>query len=78
MNIPTLTQSEEERAPWNDDEVPVEVTISQTLSRTAIVYISKKDEISLEDAVLEQIILPNDALSYCNEDGWTIDDFCVL
>lgn len=40
MNTPTLMQSEELRAPWNEPETPMkkfEVTCSQSLSKTVLV-----------------------------------------
>ena len=40
MNTPTLMQSEELRAPWNESETPMkkfEVTCSQSLSKTVLV-----------------------------------------
>lgn len=45
-NTPTLMQSEEKEAPWNQEEkeITVEATVSITMSKTVKLTISKGDE----------------------------------
>ena len=80
-HTPVLTQSEEERAPWHENYKVVEVTISQTLSSTQKVYISKDaDETNIDiltDAVKDQILLPDENMEITGYPMWTVDDFCV-
>jgi len=61
----------------------VEVTISQTLSSTQYIIVpndfDETDCKALEREVIDQIILPSDALEFDDiGELWTIDDFCVL
>jgi hypothetical protein len=81
-NTPTLMQSEEKRAPWNDQYKTIEVTISQTLSSTQQITVpidfDETDNVALESAVIEKIILPSDCLEINGYFGWVEDDFCVL
>lgn len=77
-NTPTLMQSEEARAPWNEKTKKVEVTISQTLSCTTEIEIPVDFEYEpevLENYVREQILLPSDLKDL---EGWYVDDFCVI
>lgn len=82
MNTPTLMNSEEKRAPWNDQYKTIEVTISQTLSSTQQITVpidfDETNNAALESAVIEQIILPYDCLEINGYFGWVEDDFCVL
>lgn len=61
----------------------IEVTISQTLSSTQEIElpdnVDEKDPWILKQAVLDQIVLPSDALEYNGyASKWIIDDFCVV
>ena len=90
MNTPTLMQSEEERAPWNDNPFKGEeqktriitVNISQCLSTTVDIEVPEDFEDYdnkelLEDFVREQIILPSELTLKHSQDCWYVDDFCV-
>lgn len=81
-NTPTLTQSEEERAPWNQETKSIEVTVSQMLSSLVIIKVPKNFDISnkeaLENMVREQIILPSELTLKYSQDCWYVDDFCVM
>jgi hypothetical protein len=88
-NTPTLMDSEEKRAPWNNDpfEGPeqykiIEVTISQTLSSTQEIQVpidfDETDTNALERAVNKQIMLPSDCLEVNGYPEWVEDDFCVM
>lgn len=78
-NTPILTQSEEEKAPWNEKTKIIEVTISQTLSRNAEIEVpldfDKFNNEILEEMVRSQIELPSDAIQ---NDEWIVDDFCII
>ncbi len=81
-NTPTLMQSEEKKAPWNERTKIIEVNISQTLSCTQYIEVpedfDESDNKALEELVKQQIVLPSDLIYenrfYC----WVEDDFCVL
>lgn len=81
MNTPTLTQSEEKRAPWNEKTKKIEVNISQCLSSTEIIEVPEDfedydNEELLKDFVRDQIMLPSDCME--NEGfWWNIDEFWV-
>lgn len=81
-NIPILTQSEKERAPWNEETKLIEVTVSQMLSSLVTVEVPKNfdiyDENSLKDVVREQIYLPSEVINEHSQDCWYVDDFCVM
>lgn len=80
MNTPTLTQSEEERAPWNDKTRIITVNISQCLSTTVDIEVPEdfdEEKKSLEDIVREQIVLPSELILDYSSDYWYVDDFCV-
>lgn len=82
MNTPTLMQSEEEIAPWNQNTKTIEVNICQCLSTTVDIQVPENFEDYdnkelLEDFVREQIILPSELLIGCSKDCWYVDDFCV-
>ena len=83
-NYPPMSQSEYDRAPWNEVELPpndVEVTISAIVSKTIKVpvrdYIVDEEgnidfsECDLKKAVEENVRLPNTK-------GWDLDNFEVL
>ena len=86
-NTPTLMDSEEQRAPWNNDSFEgqyktIEVTISQTLSSTQEISVpidfDETDTYALERIVNKQIMLPSDCLEVNGYPGWAEDDFCVM
>lgn len=82
-NTPTLMQTEEENAPWNEQpKTKVEVTISQTLSSTQEIEVPTKilDNLSLlNEAVTEQIVLPSDCIETEGyKELWFVDDFEVI
>ena len=78
-NTPTLMQSEEQRAPWNEKSKMITVNISQCLSTTVDIEVPEdfedfdNDEL-LKDFVREQIVLPSELSPNC----WYVDDFCVM
>jgi len=88
-NTPTLMQSEEERAPWNDPFEGEEqktriitVNISQCLSTTVDIEVPEDFEDYdntelLKDFVREQIVLPSETIIKHSPDCWDVDDFCV-
>ena len=80
-NTPTLMQSEEERAPWNQKTKTIEVNISQCLSSTETIEVPEDFEDydnteALRDFVREQVMLPSDCLEH---EGywWDVDEFWV-
>jgi len=81
MNTPILTQSEKERAPWNNKTKIITVNISQCLSTTVDIEIpedfDENDERALESIVRDQIILPSEAIFKHSSDCWYVDEFCV-
>lgn len=81
-NTPTLMQSEEKIAPWNERTRIIPVSVSQCLSAVVEIEVpenfnesDKKD--LLEDFVREQIILPHEVINNTSRDFWSLDDFCV-
>lgn len=83
MNTPTLMQSEEERAPWNQNTKTIEVNISQCLSTIVNIEVPEDFEDydnseALCDFVREQIILPSEVILDHSQDCWYVDDFCVM
>ena len=83
-NYPPMSQSDWDRAPWNEVELPpkeVEVTVSVTISKTMKVpvgdYIIDEEgnidfsECDLKKAVEENVRLPNTK-------GWDLDNFEVV
>ena len=81
-NIPTLTQSEEEKAPWNDKTRIITVNISQCLSTTVDIEVpedfDETDNNALTNIVYEQIVLPSELTLDHSPDCWYVDDFCVM
>lgn len=77
MNTPTLMQSEEMRAPWNEEpSVTMDVLVSLTISKpVTIVMPSRKEytEQELLDAAKEQMQIEPEIKSH-----WDIDDFAVV
>lgn len=76
MNTPTLMQSEELNAPWNEEPPrEVEAVVSITLSKPVTLLMSNKEEYTqqeLIDAAKTQIPL-DPAFRH-----WDIDDFAVV
>ena len=82
MNTPILTQSEKERAPWNDKTKVITVNVSQCLSTTVDIEVpedfDETDNIALLNTVYEQIVLPSELTLDYSPDCWYVDDFCVM
>ena len=89
-NTPTLMDSEEKRAPWNDDPFEgeekkyktIEVNISQCLSTVVEIQVPEDfDDYNnmnkLSEFVREQIILPSELIFKHSQDCWYVDDFCI-
>ena len=80
MNTPTLMQSEEKNAPWNEGSREIVVGVSQTLSTSVVINVPENFDLENEDMlkliVKENIILPSEAISNYG-DGWYVDDFWV-
>lgn len=67
----------------NESYKRLEVTISQTLSSTQYIIVpndfDETDYKAIEREVIDQIILPSDALEFDDlGELWIVDDFCVL
>ena len=81
-NTPTLMDSEEKVAPWNEETKLIEVTVSQMLSSLVTIEVPKNfdiyDENRLKDVVREQIYLPSEVINEHSQDCWYVDDFCVM
>ena len=82
-NTPTLMQSEEKEAPWNEKTKLVDVDISVSMSAHYQVEVpedfDETDNIALEEVVKEQIYLPQDLIDdKILSDKWIVDEFCVL
>jgi len=82
MNIPTLMDSEEKRAPWTQNTKTIEVNISQCLSTTVDIEVPEDfddyDNMNkLSEFVREQVILPSELVLEHSQDCWYVDDFCV-
>ena len=81
MNTPILTQSEEERAPWNDKTKVITVNVSQCLSTTVDIEVpedfDETDNNALTNIVYEQIVLPSELTIDHSPDCWYVDDVCV-
>ena len=83
MNTPTLMQSEEKAAPWNQKSKKLTINISQCLSTTVDIEVPEDFEDYdnnelLEDFVREQIILPSEVILEHSPDNWYVDDLCVV
>lgn len=83
-NYPPMSQSDWDRAPWNEIELPpkeVEVTVSVTISKTMKVpvrdyTIDEEGNIDFSDCDLKKAVEENIKLP--NIEGWILDDFTVL
>ena len=83
MNTPTLTQSEEKRAPWNEKSKMITVNISQCLSTTVDIEVPEDfddydNTNKLSEFVVEQVILPSEVILEHSQDCWYVDNFCVM
>ena len=80
-NTPTLMQSEEKEAPWNEKIKTISVDISVSLSNTVEIEVpedfDESDNKTLERIVMEQVYLPQDVIATGQLRGWIIDEFCV-
>ena len=79
-NYPPMSQSEYDRAPWNEVELPpkdVEVTVSITLSKTMKVpvtdYIIDDEGIDFSKCDLNKAV--EDSGHLLNFKDWHVDDF---
>ena len=82
MNTPTLMQSEEKEAPWNQKFKKLTINISQCLSTTVDIEVPEDFEDYdnnelLEDFVREQVILPSEVILEHSSDSWYVDEFWV-
>ena len=82
MNTPTLMQSEEKVAPWNQKFKKISVDICQCLSTTVNIEVPEDFEDYdnkelLEDFVREQIILPSEVILEHSPDCWYVDELCI-
>ena len=82
MNTPTLMQSEEKIAPWNQKFKKISVDICQCLSTTVNIEVPEDFEDYdnkelLEDFVREQIILPSEVILEHSPDCWYVDELCI-
>ena len=82
MNTPTLMQSEEQKAPWNQKFKKLTINISQCLSTTVDIEVPEdfedyNNKELLEDFVREQIILPSEVILEHSQNCWYVDDFWV-
>ena len=81
MNTPILSQSEEEKAPWNEKLKDVEVYASISISRPFTIKVKENEDIEnwsseeIIDAIQEQY--PNENLINTIESSpdWDIDEF---
>ena len=82
MNTPTLMQSEEKEAPWNQKFKKLTINISQCLSTTVDIEVPEDfddydNKELLEDFVREQVILPSEVILEHSPDNWYVDEFWV-
>ena len=82
-NYPPMSQSDWDRAPWNEVELPpkdVEVTVSITLSKTMKVpvtdYIIDDEGIDFSKCDLNKAV--EDSGHLLNFKDWHVDDFEVI
>lgn len=83
-NYPPMSQSDWDRAPWNEVELPpkeVEVTVSVTISKTMKVpvgdyIIDEEGNIDFSDCDLKKAVEENVRLP--NTKGWDLDNFEVV
>lgn len=70
-----IIDNNDPRAPWNEEERYIEVTVSMTISKSVAVKADKDtnlDSYTLKELVENQISLPTDL-----DNTWIIDDFVV-
>ena len=82
MNTPTLMQSEEKEAPWNQETESLNVSICQVLSTDVTIQVPKGFDVdnkeTLEDIVRKQIILPSEVINEHSSEFWCVDEFCIM
>ena len=81
-NTPTLMQSEEKEAPWNQKFKKLTINISQCLSTTVDIEVPEDfndydNKELLEDFVREQVILPSEVILEHSSDSWYVDEFWI-
>lgn len=73
--------AEDPTAPYNEKTKVIEVNISQSLSATVEIVVpedfDETDNVALEIAVRDQIVLPSEVAFKLSPDCWCVDDFCV-
>lgn len=80
-NTPTLTTSEEQRAPWNDDSqnyVTKDVTVSVTYSKTISMLFPANAEV--DDDYIEEELRKDDMLPLKNNRirEWNEDELAII
>jgi len=76
QNTPTLMQSEEANAPWNEEPPrEIEATVSITLSKPVTLIMPNKEEYTQQELIdAAQMQIPLSPAFHC----WDIDDFAVV
>ena len=73
--------AEDPTAPYNEKTKIVEVNVSQCLSTTVEIVVpedfDETDDVALELAVREQIVLPSEVTFKHSPDCWYVDEFNV-
>lgn len=73
--------AEDPTAPYNEKTKIIEVNVSQCLSATVEIVVpedfDETDDVALELAVREQIVLPSEVTLKYSPDCWHVDEFCV-
>lgn len=61
-------------------KVVVDISVSMSSTRTIEIPedLDESDSSVLEDAVIEQIYLPQDAMECAEYRDWVVDDLCVV
>jgi len=73
--------AEDPTAPYNEKTKIIEVNVSQCLSATVEIVVpedfDETDNVALELAVREQIVLPSEVVFKHSPDCWYVDEFSV-
>ena len=73
--------AEDPTAPYNEKTKVIEVNISQSLSTIVEIVVpedfDETDDVALELAVREQIVLPSEVALKYSPDCWYVDEFSV-
>ena len=76
-----LGAAEDPTAPYNEKTKVIEVNVSQCLSTTVEIVVpedfDETDNVALELAVREQIVLPSEVAFKLSPDCWYVDEFSV-